>query len=107
MIECRRCGKPCIGAPQKNSKARPFRKAPKGLCAACAVCSFFQHANGDRGIGFALPANFDPEGLRLPHIQKQFERVLAVGCSELTMDQIDWDEVIQKWDLSPGRCKTE
>ena len=36
--------------------------------------AFFQE-EGDRGIGFALPPNFDPEGLRRPHIQRQFVRV--------------------------------
>ena len=61
---------------------------------------FFQDTNENRGIGFALPAGFDPQGLKLPHIQKQFERLLSVGASELTMDEIDWDEVIRKWCLS-------
>jgi hypothetical protein len=66
----------------------------------CAVCAFFQE-EGDRGIGFALPPNFDPEGLRRPHIQRQFVRVLEAGGSELAMQEIDWTEVIEKWKVCP------
>jgi hypothetical protein len=58
----------------------------------------FQDVDG--GLGFALPDDFDPEGLRLPHIQEQFARVLSVGESELTMEQINWDAVIGKWRLN-------
>jgi hypothetical protein len=41
------------------------------------VAGFFQDEDGQRGIGFALPENFDPEGLRLPHLQELFARVIA------------------------------
>ncbi len=98
VVACKRCGDPCQASPvNKESKARPFRRASKGNCTACAVCVFFQSDNPDIGIGFALPLNFDPEGLKLPHLQEQFARILAVGNSELKMEEIDWDEVIRKW----------
>jgi hypothetical protein len=95
---CRRCGDVCQSQPKSTSNARPFRRAQKGNCAACAVCSFFQDV--DTGLGFALPANFDPEGLRLPHIQAQFARILELGGSELKMSEIDWDAVIRKWRIA-------
>lgn len=50
-------------------------------------------------MGHALQPDFDPEGLKLPHIQQAFARVLAVGASELTMQEINWDQVIAKWNL--------
>jgi len=93
---CQRCGDPCQSNPSKNPKARPFKRASHGLCAPCVVCKLFQE-DGENGLRHALPLDFDPEGLRLPHIQEQFARVLAIGGSELAMDQIDWEEVIQKW----------
>lgn len=68
------------------------------MCAACIVCYFFQD---ESGIGFALPPNFDPEGLKLPHIQAQFARVLLVGESELPADRINWGDVIRKWHIEP------
>jgi hypothetical protein len=97
-VRCARCGEP--GVAEGSSKARPFRRATRGFCTPCAVCAFFQE-EGDRGIGFALPPNFDPEGLRRPHIQRQFVRVLEAGGSELAMQEIDWTEVIEKWKVCP------
>jgi hypothetical protein len=93
---CTRCGKQCVAEKSTKPAARPFRKALKGFCAACAVCLLLQDPDG---LGYALPPDFDPAGLKLPHIQAQFARVLHVGQSELPMDQIDWDEVIAKWNL--------
>ncbi len=98
IVTCLRCGDPCFACPEGNPIARPFRKASHGLCAACIVCECFQ-GDADFGLGFALPSGFEPEGLRLPHLQKQFARVLAVGRSELRMEDVDWDQVIQKWGI--------
>ena len=99
---CQRCGDRCQASPANpSSDARPFRRAAKGNCAACAVCLFFQ-GDVDHGIGHALPPNFDPEGLKLPHMQAQFARVLAVGRSDLGMDEINWDAVIRKWNIHAG-----
>lgn len=96
--KCQRCGDEGIASESSSPSARPFRKALKGYCTPCVVCKFFQD-EGDRGIGHALPPDFDPENLRLPHLQEQFARVLAVGCSELLIEQINWDKVIEKWRL--------
>jgi hypothetical protein len=91
---CKRCGVPGRGEPNPDSTARPFRKAACGHCTACAVVLFFQDEDS---MGLALPPDFDPEGLRLPHVQQQFAKVLAVGNSELQFADIDWGEVIRKW----------
>jgi hypothetical protein len=95
---CLRCNAPAKSKASTDSSSRPFRKALKGYCAACVVVRFFR-GDVDTGIGFALPPDFDPQGLLLPHIQRQFERVLAVGNSELLASEIDWHEVIRKWAL--------
>jgi hypothetical protein len=87
-----------VVSESSNPVARPFRRVSKGFCTPCVVVRFFQD-DGECGIGHALPPDFDPEGLKLPHIQQQFARVLAIGCSELTMAQIDWDKVIAKWSI--------
>jgi hypothetical protein len=63
---------------------------------------FFQDV--ENGLGHALTPRFDPQGLRLPHIQEHFRRVLAAGGSELTIEEIKWEEVIRKWRLpAPAR----
>jgi hypothetical protein len=97
-VPCERCGDLCQPGESSRPTARPFRKAQHGYCHACVVCLFFR-SEGDHGLGYALPPEFDPEGLRLPHVQAQFGRVLVAGGSELTMDEIDWSDVIRKWSL--------
>lgn len=101
LTYCKRCGDPAIGSVSTSPSARPFKKAVNGLCTPCVVCSFFQ-GDVNNGIGFALPDDFDPRGLLLPHVQMQFASVLAVGCSELKMEAIDWGCVVEKWDLGGG-----
>lgn len=97
IVTCQRCGDPCKAEPGRAT-ARPFRQATRGLCAACVVWAFFI-GDEDNGVGFALAHGFNPQYLRLPHIQAQFSRVLTAGNSELTMAEIDWDVVIAKWNL--------
>lgn len=99
IVNCPRCQKRCLAGPDGNQEARPLRRARKGMCLECCVSGIFQSNSMERGIGFALPKNFDPEGLRLPHIQEQFSRVLQVGMSEANLEDIDWDEVIANWGL--------
>ena len=103
---CRRCGDLCLAVKSDKPSARPFRRSLRGLCSACVVCRFFQDRTGEFGIGFALPPHFNPEGLLLPHVQEQFARVLAVGRSELRIDDIDWVKVIEKWKVGRGAEKS-
>jgi hypothetical protein len=98
IVACKRCGQPCQSQEPTGKAARPFRRAKRGFCASCVVVGFLR-GDENHGVGFALPPDFDPAGLLLPHIQQQFAQVLAVGGSELPMDQIDWSDVIRKWDV--------
>jgi hypothetical protein len=97
-VFCQRCGDRCQPSSQGSENARPFRRAAKGNCTTCAVILFFQ-GDEDHGIGFALPPDFEPEELKLPHVQDQFARILAMGGSELRMEEIDWAKVIAKWNI--------
>ena len=104
VVNCQRCAMPCL--PGNGSPgARPFRRAPRGLCPACAVTEFFKNPDNTRGIGFALPPDFNPAGLLLPHIQKQFQQVLTIGQSDLQLEQIDWKRVVANWELPLRRQK--
>lgn len=98
IVRCQRCGDPCRASAGTPS-ARPFRKAARGFCAPCVIVLFFRDPHVERGVGFALPSDFDPEHLRLPHLQAQLGRVLTVGGSDLSKKDIDWDKVIEKWTL--------
>ena len=101
MVKCLRCGDPGIPTDSDNALAKPFKKAKRGYCTPCAVCSLFQ-----QDLGHALPLDFAPRGLLLPHIQKQLAHILALGKSELTMEQIDWNKVIEKWDIDTTKGRT-
>jgi hypothetical protein len=81
--------RPDRSAEPPAGSAHPARSAPSSRKRAIAVSVF------------ALPPNFDPEGLRRPHIQRQFVRVLEAGGSELAMQEIDWTKVIEKWKVCP------
>jgi hypothetical protein len=108
-VSCQRCGKPCRAGVSSKPSARPFQKAMRGFCSSCVIAALLQDMNPDGGLGYALASSpdFTPEGLRLPHIQELFKRVLEIGGSELPYGDIDWDEVIANWDLPfPGKIET-
>jgi hypothetical protein len=37
--------------------------------------------------------------LRLPMIQEQFTGLLDAGQSDASPDEVDWDRVVENWDL--------
>jgi hypothetical protein len=110
VVLCQRCAKRCR-AGKGRADSRPFRKAERGMCLECCVCALFQRpTDGDAALptalAMAVERGFKPEDLRLPHIQETFARLLNVGKSEATMEEIDWDEVIANWPLPfPGDKK--
>jgi len=99
----RRASRVCLAEASQILNSRPFRKGLRGLCANCAVTAFFKDSDGEQGVGFALSADFDPQCLLYPHIQAQFQRILAIGQSELRYEQVDWGIVLSNWDLPIGR----
>ena len=94
---CARCIRPCEPGESKNPKARPFRRAKKGLCVNCVVTQFLL-CDDLEPVRFGLLKN-GIEVLKNPAIQKQFTEILKVGKSELPADDIDWDIVINQWNL--------
>lgn len=94
---CVRCGKRCQAGKNKNPDARPFREAEKGLCVNCAVTSFLL-CDDLEWVRISLEKN-GVKILKIPAIQAQFADILAIGSSELSFELIDWDTVINQWDL--------
>ena len=92
---CLRCGQSCGPGENENPEARPFRRSEKGLCADCVVTQFLI---GLEPLRKGLMEN-ELEVLRDPVIQKQFAEILRVGRSELSADDIDWETVINQWEL--------
>lgn len=127
---CTRCGIRCRCAEKVNSHANLFVKgdAKTGkFCVNCLVVDFFK--NGEYGgqpifeqhyMDPSLPqpewrkevgdkdVRFDPECLRMPHVQQQFAALAIAAMSssgaELDPVEIEWDAVIKNWNL-PFRSK--
>jgi len=94
---CVRCGRPCRPGNSKNPNARPFRLSKKGLCGECAVTQFLL-CDDMEPVRIGVLRN-GVEVLREPAIQQQFAAILRVGGSELPAEDINWETVIEQWDL--------
>ena len=97
MIQCVRCGRPCQPEESNNPEARPFRLAKKGLCGDCAVTQFLL-CDDMEPVRMGVLRN-GVEVLKNPTIQKQFAEILQAGGSELLAENIDWETVVNQWDL--------
>ncbi len=102
--ECIRCGIRCRVDSPGNPNAKMLRrsKQPKGLCVNCAVHDFLRNTYPAN----MLLAESGPKALALPHIQEQFAGIMRAGFSDAVPDEIDWDLIIENWDLPfPNKMK--
>lgn len=100
ITKCTRCGRQCIPGKSLNPEARPFKGAMEGLCADCVVTSFLQ---SDEVLQQAI-VKTKKAVLLLPFAQEQFFKLMKVGRSELSSDEINWEVVVDQWDLPfPGK----
>lgn len=104
---CERCAKRCRAKPKRNPNAEYFVKGDMETGRWCAECMFTEFlTQNELGPASALGRDFwktfDPQGLRLPHLQQQMCAIVSVAKQhggELDFAEIDWDEVIANWDL--------
>ena len=123
VARCVRCSKRCRVASKVNPRASLFVKGTAQTGRFCAECVFVDFLrNCDIGPATALGEHyfdphkpqpeyergkpdrrFDPETLRLPHVQSQIRAIVEAAArqygAELTFAEIDWDEVIANWSL--------
>lgn len=101
---CKRCGRPCKVDPIANSKARLLKRPaqPEGLCINCAVHDTLRNL---------YPANLilarsGPQGLTLPHIQRQFFAICQMAGTDASFEEIDWQAIVANWGLPfPSKIK--
>jgi hypothetical protein len=107
IVECVRCHAPCRVASARNVHGRPFQYGNgdgKGFCANCAVTEFLISPEID--ISYLLPEGTDiRKALRAPHIQELFGQMLKVGMADLKDAEINWNAVIENWDLPFPKIK--
>lgn len=96
---CKRCGRPVRGS-KGSPGARMLRRAKVGFCVECGIVNFLQQLGNMYGGGLLESGNV-AEALRLPHVQAQFAAALKAGHSDATPEEIDWERVIDVWDVAP------
>jgi hypothetical protein len=66
------------------------------MCVDCAVVIFIQKL-----ANMHVDGTFQnlPECLRIPCVQKQFTAVMRAGNAEANPDEINWEKVIEKWNI--------
>lgn len=99
ITACRRCGRAARGS-DGDPKARVYRRAKQGECTECHAVLILKALDAMHG---GLLFNAGPECLRLPHIQQRFGALMTAGNAECNVDAIDWNRVIEVWDLAADR----
>lgn len=108
IVLCPRCSQPCrISDRESNPNARPLRLAKtvkNGYCPNCAITHFIQTTET---LAAGIARN-GAKALLLPHIQKGFEAMFIAGDSDADISEIDWQSVVENWDLPfPKKGKKE
>lgn len=94
---CERCGARLKVNAIPGSEAKMLRrsKVPKGLCINCAVQDWLRNTYPPN----ILLAESGPKILLYPIIQEKFADLMRAGLSDATPDEIDWQRVVENWDL--------
>ena len=103
-IHCDRCNVRCKVAEPPNPKAKMLRRSKgKGLCVNCAVHDWLRNTYPCN----ILLAQSGAKSLIHPHVQEQFAEIMKVGMADAMPDEIDWNLIIENWDLPfPSKIKT-
>lgn len=97
---CDRCGRKAVGE-RGSPDAKIFRRAERGHCAECHVVTIIQTLSNMHGAGTLPTGERLRESLRLPHVQQQFYALMRAGSADAVPSEIDWDRVIEVWDIAP------
>lgn len=94
ITRCKRCGKQYqvgIGNPE----ARLLKRSAKGYCADCAFTEFIKTTEPL----YWIIEHQGVEVLRDKQIRLEMAKLLIVGKSDASINEIDMDRVITNWNL--------
>lgn len=97
-IPCTRCGKLGQAGPPPNPEGRLMvyaQTAKNALCADCTATAFIKSTE-------TLMYGVNLHGSKIlldPRIQQQFAKLMAVGKADATPEEIDWQRVVDNWEL--------
>lgn len=98
VIPCPRCGLLCKEGPPPSPDAMPLKRSTAdagGMCVNCALTDFiksvevFAYGFGKNGVQMMLD----------PNVQKHFSELFKSGNSDAKPEEIDWQWVVDHWDL--------
>jgi hypothetical protein len=94
-MNCERCGVAVRVNPERDPDARLMRHADHGVCANCAITAFLKTMEPlatvirEKGPEILLAAGVGP----------QMAAALAAGHADARPGEIDWQIVVDQWDL--------
>ena len=94
MTVCGRCGKQCRGGAG-NPEARLLKQSSKGFCADCALTQFLKR---NEPLGSLIETQ-GVDILRNKEVKLQIARLLIIGKSDASINEIDTERVIANWKL--------
>lgn len=101
---CTRCGKLGRTGPQPNPEGRLMvyaQTAENALCADCAATAFIK-------IVETMMWGIEKNGVEMllnPTVQQSFAEVMKVGRADATPEEIDWQRVVENWELPVPKQK--
>lgn len=102
MSTCERCGRTNLTGSTGNAKARLLRRASSGVCADCAATLFLKNGPASDVLQVLIATtkqNNLPHPLLMPHVQAQFGRLLTAGFADARPEELDWQRIVENWDL--------
>jgi hypothetical protein len=98
---CQRCGfGPLVGG-EGNPDALLLRRAHEGVCASCGITMFIKSMPA---MLMVIERN-GIEMLRDPGMQAHWAPLLAHGHADATSGEIDWNRVVENWNLPDPKPK--
>lgn len=100
-VPCRRCGQLCRITDNGTPGARPLRRTTDtkiGMCVNCAFTDFLKSVE-------SFQPGFERHGagiLRDGRVQEQLAALFRTGNSDASVEMINWERVIENWDLPLG-----
>lgn len=109
IVWCDRCGDPCMFTGDPGAEARLMRRSPvaKGLCVNCSATAFLKAMVGptiDRKAAEAAERG-DEHPLLNPKAQESFAAVMLAGKADADPFELDWQSVVDRWDLPFPKVK--
>lgn len=109
ILPCNRCGTPCKLGHTATEDAQLLRRATRpdtsGYCPECGVIDFFKHHSM---LGEIIDGRGE-EGHKMlldERVQRQFAGLMQTGKADLPASHINWQRVVDLWDLPfPQRGK--